>query len=73
MIFLVKDDSTVGMDKVYKVHFYSYRPVCDNFFAGKKPTNLYRDPQTLKLLKTYVKLMSKFNVYFDVIIRRKYS
>ena len=43
MIFLVKDESTLGMDKIYKIHFYTYSAICEDFFCGLKPTNLYKD------------------------------
>ena len=73
MIFLVKDESTIGMDKIYKLHFYSYQAHAEDFFGGLKPTNLYKDQKALNQLKMYIKIMSKFNVYLDIIIRRKYS
>ena len=73
MIFLVKDESTLGMDKIYKFHFYSYGGFSEDFFGGLKPTNLYKDQKALEKIKDYIKLMSKFNVYIDVIVRRKYS
>ena len=73
MIFLVKDESTIGMDKIYKIHFYSYQAFAEDFFGGLKPTNLYKDPQALQKLKDYIRLMSKFNIHLDMIIRRKYS
>ena len=44
MIFLVKDESTIGMDKIYKIHFYSYQAFAEDFFGGLKPTNLYKNP-----------------------------
>ena len=43
MIFLVKDESVIGMDKIYKLHFYSYQAFAEDFFGGLKPTNLYKD------------------------------
>lgn len=73
MIFLVKDDSTMGADRVYKVHFYSYDGCAEQFFKGVKPTNFYRDTKSLEKIKTYINLLSRFNIYLDVIIRRKYS
>ena len=73
MIFLVKDESTIGMDKIYKLHFYSYQAQAEDFFGGLKPVNLYRDSVALTRIKDYIRLMSKFNIYIDIIIRRKYS
>ena len=73
IIFLVKDESTLGQDKVYKLHFYSYQSFAEDFFGGLKPTNLYKDHKALHKIKDYIKLMSKFNIYIDIIIRRKYS
>lgn len=73
MIFLMKDESTLGMDKIYKFHFYTYNGICENFFGGLKPTNLYKDSAALKQIKDYIRLMTRFNVYIDCIVRRKYS
>ena len=45
-----------------------------NFFGkNSSPTNLYRSLEDLKRLETYLKLLTTFNVYADLIIRRKYS
>jgi len=73
MIFLVKDESTLGLDKIYKMHFYSYNCQTEDFFCGIKPTNLYKDTSSLAKIKEYMRLLSRFNVYIDIIIRRKYS
>ena len=69
----MKDESTLGMDKIYKLHFYTYQAFAEDFFGGLKPTNLYKDSAALNKIKDYIRLLSKFNVYMDVIIRRKYS
>lgn len=73
MIFLVKDESTLGLDKIYKIHFYSYSGQTEDFFNGIKPSNLYKDTFSLAKIKEYMRLLSRFNVYIDIIIRRKYS
>jgi|688.fasta_scaffold2080379_1 hypothetical protein len=45
-----------------------------NFFGkNSSPANLYRSLEDLKRLETYLKLLTTFNVYADLIIRRKYS
>ena len=43
MVLIVKDDSTVALDKCYRLHFYSYEHQAEDFFGGIKPTNLYKD------------------------------
>jgi hypothetical protein len=63
----------MGLDKIYKLHFYTYTGACEDFFGGIKPTNLYKDSAALKQIKDYISLLSRFNVYMDMIIRRKYS
>ena len=73
MMFLVKDDSTLATDKINKLHFYTYNSFCEDFFHGLKPVNLYKDPVALQKIKDYVGLLSKFNVYTDMVIRKKYS
>lgn len=71
MIFLVKDESTLGLDKIYKIHFYSYHTQAEDFFGGLKPTNLYKDSIALQKIKDYIRLLTRFNLYVDCIVRRK--
>lgn len=73
MIFLVKDESTLNLDKVYKLHYYTYGGQAENFFGGLKPTNLYKDQNSLRIIKDYIRLMTRFNIIIDCIVRRKQS
>ena len=50
MIFLCKDESVVGLDKIYKIHFYSYQAFAEDFFGGLKPTNLFKDSEALAII-----------------------
>ena len=43
VVLFVKDESTLGDDKVFKLHLYSMNPNQNTYeFFGFKPCNLYR-------------------------------
>ena len=69
---LCKDDSTAAIDKIYKLYYYSHESK-DYFFGGIKPTNLYLDDTTRGSLEQYITLITRFNVYLELGIRRKVS
>ena len=69
---LCKDDSTAAIDKVYKLYYYSHESK-DYFFGGIKPSNLYLDDTSRGMLEHYLTLITRFNVYLELGIRRKVS
>ena len=71
--FMVKDDSTASLDKCYKIYLYSYNVLGDEFFGGFKPTNLYRNIDVREQLERYLKMMSQFNVYLDIVIKKRFA
>ncbi|CAI2367089.1 unnamed protein product [Moneuplotes crassus] len=69
--FLVKDDSTEHTAQFYKVLLYSFQGKCDRFFGGNKPVNLYKNEKSCEILKKYVKLLTKFNIYIDGVLEKR--
>jgi hypothetical protein len=41
------------------------------FFGGTKPTNLYKNEESIVKIEKYLKLMNKTNIYVEAIIQKK--
>lgn len=68
----MKDDSTGATDRCFKLYYYSHETVSgEELFGGLRPTNLYRNAVDRDILSKYVQLMTRFNVYLELGIRRK--
>ena len=74
VVLLVKDDSTSGTDKCYKLHYYSHdqEPGME-LFGGLSPTNLYKDEKSRFYLSKYLQLLTRFNIYMDLIIKKRFA
>ena len=73
MVLIVKDDSTASINKCYRIYLYTYNNLAEDFFGGLKPTNLYRDIASREKLEQYLHLITQFNVYLDIVVRRKFT
>lgn len=73
LCLLCKDDSTAATDRVFKLYYYSHEKGqdVDYLFSGLNPTNLYQDDITRGSLLQYLTLITRFNVYLELGIRRK--
>ena len=55
MVLLVKDDSTAGTDRCYKLHYYSHEQADgEELFGGLRATNLYKDDHSRENLGKYL-------------------
>ena len=78
VVFFVKDESTLGDDRVHKLHLYTMNPLQSTYeFFGFKPSNLYKSGQghesPISKLYRCIKLIMTYNVHLDLIIRHTYS
>ncbi|CDW85854.1 alpha telomere binding protein [Stylonychia lemnae] len=74
MALIVKDDSTAGTDRCYKLYYYSHdQPDGEELFGGLRPANLYKDEKSREMLGNYIQLFTKFNIYLDVIVKRRFA
>jgi hypothetical protein len=67
---LTKDTSTLRNKYCYKILLFSRPGEGEDFFKGIKPCNLYRDEEALETIEKYLKLMTKFNIYVDGVVRK---
>ena len=69
---VVKDDSTSAIDKCYKLYYYSHETKPgDELYGWLYATNLYRNEAHRDTLLKYIQLMTRFNVFLELGIRRK--
>ena len=69
--FIVKDKSLFKMQGGAKVVLFTSDGVCDKFFGGLPPQNMYRDPMFRQHIERYVRHLVRFNVFVDAIVERK--
>ena len=68
---IVKDDSTAGLDKSYKLYYYSQdQKPGDELFGGFKAANLYKDEHSREILMKYIQVITRFNMYLDLVIKK---
>ena len=68
----MKDDSTAAFDRCFKLFYYSHDTKPDEeLFGGIKACNLYRDEEAREIILKYIKMITSFNVYLELGIRRK--
>jgi hypothetical protein len=68
--FFVKDDSTLDSKDCYRLLLYSFNGNGAEFFNGEKPMNLYKKEKALERMNNYYNLLTKFNVYVDLVIQK---
>jgi hypothetical protein len=68
----VKDEQSLHTDEFFPIHYYS--PVAehsqrtDALLFNCEPDNLYLDETKSKKIESYLRLLSRFNVYMDLVI-----
>jgi len=74
VVLLVKDDSTAGTGKCYKLHYYSHdHEPGQELFGGLPPSNLYKNERSRLHLGKYLHLLTQFNIYMDLVVRRRFA
>ena len=53
-----------------RILLYSNNGLCNKFFNGIPPTNLYRESTTRMMIERYIRQISRFNVYLDAIVEK---
>ena len=56
--------------EVARVLLYSNGGLCNKFFNGISPTNLYRENTTRLMLERYIRQICRFNVLLDAIVEK---
>ena len=84
MVLYLKDESSMHLDEVYKIHYYSQisQPsedaeqegpqVVDSKLFRFEPCNLYQDEAKRQMIKDYLHLLSQFNVHMELGIEGSY-
>lgn len=49
---------------------YSNQALCNKFFNGISPTNLYRENTTRLMLERYIRQICRFNVIIDAVVEK---
>lgn len=53
-----------------RVLLYTNNTLCNKFFNGIAPTNLYRENTTRMMIERYIRQICRFNVYLDAIVEK---
>ena len=53
-----------------RVLLYSNQALCNKFFNGISPTNLYRENTTRLMLERYIRQICRYNVIIDAIVEK---
>ena len=56
--------------EIARVVLYSNGGLCNKFFNGISPTNLYRENTTRLMLERYIRQICRFNVFVDAIVEK---
>ena len=69
---LVSDTSmhTKGDGEFVRVLLYSNQALCNKFFNGISPTNLYRENTTRLMLERYIRQICRYNVIIDAVVEK---
>ena len=68
---MTKDTSTSKNKYLYSVLLYSRPGKGDEFFKDIKPWNLYENDEAYDKLSKYMKILTKFNVHVDGIVKKE--
>ena len=58
-------------DDLVRVILYTHGGLCNKFFNGIQPSNLYRDNNTRVMVERYIRQICRFNVYVEAIVTRQ--
>ena len=77
MLQLLVTDSSLQLDnrqddtpEFARVLLYSNNSLCNQFFNGISPTNLYREGTTRIMLERYIRQICRFNVLVDAVVEK---
>ena len=68
---MTKDTSTNRNKYIYSILLYSRPGWGDDFFKDIKPWNLYENEEAYDKLSKYMKVLTKYNVYVEGIVKKK--
>jgi hypothetical protein len=57
-------------DSFVRVLLYTNNQLCNKFFNGISPTNLYRESTTRLMLERYIRQICRFNIIVDAIVEK---
>ena len=63
-------DEFRGGNEFVRVLLYTNNGLCNKFFNGIPPTNLYRENTTRMMIERYIRQICRFNVYLDAIVEK---
>ena len=69
--FIVKDKTLFSMQGGVKAILFTSDGICESFFSGDKPQNLYNSPALRLRLEKYLRHIVRFNVFLDAIVEKK--
>jgi hypothetical protein len=53
--------------------YSTYENQAEDLFYGVKATNLYRNTAAREWIEKYLAVISRFNIYLKIVVRKKYS
>ena len=53
-----------------RILLYSNNALCNKFFNGISPTNLYRENTTRLMLERYIRQICRYNVIIDAVVEK---
>ena len=65
----IADEFKKGNEFV-RILLYTNNGLCNKFFNGIAPTNLYRENTTRMMIERYIRQICRFNVYLDAIVEK---
>ena len=71
MQFIVKDQSLYQLQGGIKAVLYTLDGVCNRFFNGITPSNLYKDQISRNNIEKFLRHIIRFNVFLDAIVEKK--
>ena len=69
--FMVKDKSVKDFNTNVKMILYTMNGICNKFFNGILPGNLYKEQASRQQIEKYLTHILRFNVYLDAIVEKK--
>jgi len=59
-----------GCEQFVRVLLYTSGGLCNKFFNGIAPTNLYRENSTRMMIERYIRQICRFNVFLDAVVTK---
>jgi hypothetical protein len=66
-----EDSKQERNDDLARVILYTHGGLCNKFFNGIQPSNLYRDNTTRVMVERYIRHICRFNMFIDAIVTRQ--